>query len=76
MKLRGVQSRSGRRATLVHDLEERFRRLSRSSDRQKRGYAFQDLAADLFQRCGFAVKPNPKGARPRQTDLYVKRHDF
>jgi hypothetical protein len=76
VKLRDVQSRSGRRTNLVHDLEERFRKLARSSDRQKRGYAFQDLAADLFQRCGFAVKPNPKGARPRQTDLYVKWHDL
>jgi hypothetical protein len=69
------KSRS-RRFNLVHDLEQRFRKLSRTEDRQRRGYAFQALVSDLFRRCSFDVDANPPMAQPRQTDLFVKHREM
>lgn len=71
-----TQRGRSRRSNLVHDLAERFRRLSRAEDRQHRGYAFQNLVVDLFRRCGFDADPNPPMAQPRQTDIYVKHRDI
>lgn len=53
----------------IRSLLGKFKALGRSTDRQQRGYAFENILSELFRRNGFEVKKSPASTRPRQTDI-------
>jgi hypothetical protein len=54
-------------------LQGDFERLRLEDDPQRRGYGLEKLLGRLFRAGHFDVKRDPKGARPRQTDLIATR---
>jgi Restriction endonuclease len=54
-------------------LQTRLDEISRLGRADARGRAFESVVADLFRHNHFDVRPNPRAARPRQTDLVATK---
>jgi restriction endonuclease len=52
---------------------DEYRRLKDSTNPHQRGFAFQLLLERVFRAAQFKVVPNPRAARPRQSDLIAMR---
>src|SRR5262249_33901581 len=54
-------------------LEQAFEDTAKIANPQARGFKFQELLRNIFVESRFEVVANPRGARPRQSDLFATR---
>src|SRR5574341_622812 len=59
----------------VQDFREEFERTYEITNRASRGKALEKLLGKFLKTYGFKVNFNPKGARPRQSDLFAHFED-
>jgi hypothetical protein len=59
--------------TRGHSLLDEFHRLRDETNPHLRGHQFQSLVSRTFKAAHFKVVPNPRAARPRQTDLLASK---
>jgi hypothetical protein len=56
----------------IQNFREEFERIHKITDRASRGKMLEKFLGDFLKRNGFDVRFNPKGAKPRQSDLFVR----